>query len=341
MSIGLIYDTSQLLLGEIVWREHYYHLKSCGYTLRKRYHPDWTPSWANTSKNVHDCEDALHLLRSACGRAYSSSAIQHHLVADATRADGSVVAIKCVDVTQPQNDIPMLRHLSSDKFTSNPRNHCVPIFDILEPLEGSNIAFVVMPLLYLPNSPSFGTIGEALAFWKQMIEVDSSLLLPLLATESHRRISTHEFSETHLFDSPPHPRDESRTRDFSARVKQVYSRTTKPVKYYLIDFGLSKVYQPEDAPFLKKPPWGGDKTVPEIYGSPDSPPCDPFAVDVYCLGNYLRQTFLDGWDGMRPMNPQGFEFLRELIKDMVNQSPSNRPRMSEVAFRFDAIVAKQ
>ncbi|KAG5350425.1 hypothetical protein C0989_011111 [Termitomyces sp. Mn162] len=128
-------------------------------------------------------------------------------------------------------------------------------------------------------------------------------------------------------------------RDFSGRVSNPTSRTLKPVKYFLLDFGLSQTYRSEDAPFLKKPPWGGDKTVPE-HLAPDASPCDPFAVDVYCLGNYLRQSFLDGWDGVHRSTPQGFEFMRELITDMVHKDPIKRPMMSEVAARFDVIIGR-
>lgn len=94
-----------------------------------------------------------------------------------------------------------------------------------------------------------------------------------------------------LFDSPPHPLERHMKRDFSGRASKPTPRTLKPVKYYIIDFGLSEIFRPEDAPPLKQPPWGGDKSVPEHLVS--SVPCDPFAVDVYCLGNYLRQSFLD------------------------------------------------
>ncbi|KAG5732060.1 hypothetical protein E4T56_gene18833 [Termitomyces sp. T112] len=132
-----------------------------------------------------------------------------------------------------------------------------------------------------------------------------------------------------LFDSPPHPWKRRMKRDFSGRVSNPTSRTLKPVKYFLLDFGLSQTYRSEDAPFLKKPPWGGDKTVPE-HLAPDASPCDPFAVDVYCLGNYLRQSFLDGWDGVHRSTPQGFEFMRELITDMVHKDPIKRPMMSEI-----------
>ncbi|KAG6835759.1 hypothetical protein H0H93_014935 [Arthromyces matolae] len=326
MSTEASFDGPGLNAAEIVWREHYHHLKKCGYTLRKRYHPDWTPSWVGTSQKASKCEDSI--------------GPRHHASLDATREDGTLVALKLVDIKKPQNDIPILHHLASEPFASNPRNHCVPILEIIEPLEGSSIAFIVMPLLYRPDFPSFKTIGEALGFWKQMIE-GLHFLHENLIIHGDCKFGNFMADTQHLFDSPPHPGNGLMRRDFGGRVKQLSSRTFKPVKYYLIDFGLSKVYQPEDAPFLKQPPWGGDKTVPEVYGSPDAPPCDPFAVDVYCLGNYLRQMFLDGWDGRAPARPQGFEFMRELIKDMVHEAPLKRLRMSEVALRFDTIVARQ
>ncbi|KAG5352745.1 hypothetical protein C0989_000684 [Termitomyces sp. Mn162] len=55
------YDPTNLSPGEIFWRDHYKFLKDHGYTLRKRYEPDWIPSWINTSKDWLDCEDALPL----------------------------------------------------------------------------------------------------------------------------------------------------------------------------------------------------------------------------------------------------------------------------------------
>ncbi|KAG6834913.1 hypothetical protein H0H93_006422 [Arthromyces matolae] len=273
------YDPADLTEEEIFWRDHYNYLKNRGYTLRKRYEPDWTPSWLNSSKLALDCED--------------SSPLFHWPIQDATRPDGSLVALKRIDIGQLQDDLPMLKLLSSKEFLHNPRNHCVPILEIIEPQEGTRTTFVVMPLLYDPELPAFETIGETIK---------------------------------------------------EARFQRI--REDVVFSYPQANFGLSNAYQPEDAPFLRQTPWGGDKSVPEFCALPggELPLCDPFAVDVYCLGNYLRETFLDGRDrpeGFIRRHPQGFEFLRELIKDMINEVPFKRPRMSEVAFRFDAIVAKQ
>ncbi|KAG6886899.1 hypothetical protein C0995_003506 [Termitomyces sp. Mi166 len=317
------YDAAELSDAEIFWREHYEFLKERGYTLRKRFDPAWVPSWSNTTKSPRECEDGQRI-------SYSQAL-------DATRVDGTLVVLKRLDLDKHASEIPIVRHLSSGTFTSNTRNHCVPVLEVIDPPEGSRIAFIVMPLLLRVDSPSFETVGEAVGFCKQIFEGLHYL---------HENNIVHGDCKSDniladslcLFDSPPHPADRSMKRDYSGRVSILFSRTLKPVKYYFIDFGLSKVYRPEDAPFLEQPPWGGDKTVPE-HLIPDPPPCDPFAVDVYCLGNFLRQYFLDGLDGVTSrLPPQGFEFLRELITDMVNTDPLKRPRMSEVVSRFDTIT---
>lgn len=95
-----------------------------------------------------------------------------------------------------------------------------------------------------------------------------------------------------LYDFPPHPWRQEMRHDFTGKVKQVATRTRVPLKYYLVDFGLSHVYLPEDAPHLEHPPWGGDRSVPEFL-TPGNAPCDPFPVDVYCIGNCIRENFTE------------------------------------------------
>ncbi|KAG6901323.1 hypothetical protein C0995_013581 [Termitomyces sp. Mi166 len=152
------YDSVKLSSGEVFCRDHYKLLKDRGYTLRKRYDPDWIPSWIHTSKNRLNCEDALPInVRTACRTLgdfpYVSAVEQHYWTLDATRADGSIVVLKRVDIETPQNEIPILDHLSSRAFSSNSRNHCVPILEIINPPQGSNTAFIVMPLLFDVDIP--------------------------------------------------------------------------------------------------------------------------------------------------------------------------------------------
>ncbi|KAG6891009.1 hypothetical protein C0992_010982 [Termitomyces sp. T32_za158] len=125
-------------------------------------------------------------------------------------------------------------------------------------------------------------------------------------------------------------------RDYRGEVSLRTSRTKNPVKYYLIDFGLSEVCRPEDVPHLRSPPWGGDKSVPE-FSLPNAKPCDPFAVDVYCIGNSIKTHYTEGWDGFAKRK-QGFDFMKELVDDMTNSDPQKRPSMTDVVLRFEEVI---
>ncbi|KAG5349244.1 hypothetical protein E4T56_gene5917 [Termitomyces sp. T112] len=308
--------------AEYLWRDHYDFLKERGYTLRPRYHPEWIPSWLGTDKCFTKCED---------GRMNYPG----HIL-DASRADESVVALKWIDISLGTDEITIGKYFSSDPLSTDPRNHCVPILDVIEPKEGSNIAFIVMPLLINTRSyVPFTTIGEVVEFFRQIFEGLHFM---------HEHNTIHGDSKCDnimgdglmLFDSPPHPSERIMKRDFSDRAPRPTTRTLRPIKYYFIDFGLSHNYQGEDPPYLRPAPWGGDWTVPEHQG-PNFAPCDPFPVDVYCLGSVINYSYLDGLKNIIVPH-KGFEFMRELVTDMVNIDPKKRPTMSEVVSRFDDII---
>jgi hypothetical protein len=86
-----------------------------------------------------------------------------------------------------------------------------------------------------------------------------------------------------------HPRDIDISRDYTHRAKH-YTRTQRPPKYYFIGFGSARRYS-DDGPALDEPTWGFDKSVPEFKVVPPVQ-CDPFATDVYYLGNALKEDFL-------------------------------------------------
>lgn len=94
-----------------------------------------------------------------------------------------------------------------------------------------------------------------------------------------------------LHAEPYHPVERHMKRDFSGRVRH-YTRTQRPPKYYLIDFGLSRQYDPREANPLEYPIFGGDKSVPEFQNNADVP-VNPFPTDVYYLGNLIREEFMD------------------------------------------------
>ena len=98
---------------------------------------------------------------------------------------------------------------------------------------------------------------------------------------------------TPLYPNLYHPLVPFLTKDLKSWAKH-YSRTTHPPRYYLIDFGLSRQYDPKNGPPQEYPIWGGDKTVPEFQNSDEV--CDPFPTDIYYLGNMIRENFVSTRD---------------------------------------------
>ncbi len=81
--------------------------------------------------------------------------------------------------------------------------------------------------------------------------------------------------------------------DCSGHVSPSCTRTACWPRYYLIDFGHARRYDPADGipsePILR----GADRTAPE-HSKPVAPfECNPFPTDIYYLGNMLREYFLD------------------------------------------------
>jgi len=87
-----------------------------------------------------------------------------------------------------------------------------------------------------------------------------------------------------------HPADMGRSKDFRRRAKG-YSRTRRPSQYVLIDFGLSRRYDPADGPPVDVPICGGDKSAPEHRDGNTS--YNPFPTDVYYLGNLVREYYME------------------------------------------------
>jgi hypothetical protein len=86
-----------------------------------------------------------------------------------------------------------------------------------------------------------------------------------------------------------HPIKTDRKRDYTGKAFY-YTRTQKPPKYYIVDFGISRRYTAEQLPVQETIVQGGDKSVPEHQGTVTH--ADPFMADVYYIGNLIRTNFL-------------------------------------------------
>ena len=90
---------------------------------------------------------------------------------DATRRrDGKHVMLKKVYSDEGPHELMITQLFSSRGLARDPRNHCVPLLDIIEiPQNGQKL--MVLPLLRPFNDPHIQTVGEFVAFFTQICEV--------------------------------------------------------------------------------------------------------------------------------------------------------------------------
>lgn len=86
-----------------------------------------------------------------------------------------------------------------------------------------------------------------------------------------------------------HPIATKKNYNWRGRARH-HSRTRHPPKYYLLDFGFSLIYEPSQPRPLEYSLRSGGYEAPE--GKANTP-CDPFATDVFILGNMMRTSFID------------------------------------------------
>lgn len=90
---------------------------------------------------------------------------------DATRiSTDELVALKRVSKRNHPAEIPITQYFSSEPLASNPRNHCIPLYDVLDVPDVPDEAILVLPMLRPFNDPPMETVGEAVEFFRQIFE---------------------------------------------------------------------------------------------------------------------------------------------------------------------------
>ncbi|KAI0077834.1 hypothetical protein K474DRAFT_1674588 [Panus rudis PR-1116 ss-1] len=290
---------------EVEWRDRAIFLRSRGYLLRPRYQPGWQPSWINTNRDPHFCEDSIRTM--------------NFNVIDATRStDGSRVSIKVVKKSTQEAEIGL--YLSRPEVQNDPKNHCAPVLDVLDdPLDTSH-QLIVMPFLCPFDKPEFLAIGEVVEFVRQTLEGLSFIHSQGVA---HRDCAAGNI----MMDAQPlyprghHPVRHAYTPD-ALWDSNPLARIDNPVKYYFIDFGISSKFGHGDTPLVLGTK-GRDKEPPELS---NEIPYDPFMLDIYILGNVYNMEFLQKYHGL--------EFLEPLIASMCQQEPKIRPTADAAHLQF-------
>jgi hypothetical protein len=148
-----------------------------------------------------------------------------------------------------------------------------------------------------------------------------------------------------LFPVSFHPILTDMTRDIRTKVRPI-TRSECTVKYYWIDFGIACKYRPEERPVTERVVMGADKSPPEHKNKSKKARCDPFATDVYYVGNLVRESFLKviSISITFPLSLcclqkyRNLDFLEALVKRMVQDDPSKRPSMDDVMTEFTKLV---
>ncbi|KAJ6522550.1 hypothetical protein DFH09DRAFT_938326, partial [Mycena vulgaris] len=254
--------------------------------------------------------------------------------------DGAFVVFKIISQELHPDEANIFKYSSSKELASDPRNHCIPLLSVLSPPDDDGRLVLVMKLMRQHDRPRFDTFGEVMEFFRQAFEGIQFMhhhpsLIP--APNSDCNGYNIMMDGQHLFPYGFHPRFQDMKPD-KVETPTHYTRTQRPVKYYIIDFGLSRKFQEGEVPrtYIIE---GGDSSPPEFGTIPERVDSaiphkllDPFPTDIYYLGNMIRRNYLD-------TAKFGFELMRPLVSDMVQDDPAKRLTIDEVVARFDEIRA--
>ncbi|KZS89466.1 hypothetical protein SISNIDRAFT_458660 [Sistotremastrum niveocremeum HHB9708] len=259
------------------WAGYQPWLKNMGYRLRSRYEPDWSPSWFRTGYKIIDSEDAMHPpLR---GKSM-----------DATRiSDGQVISMKLVPTHT--KELLIWKFLSSPELRKDPRNHCIPLFDVHLLPDTDEQVLVAMPLLVEYDIIPFETPGEVMSCLHSFLE-------GLMFMHEHNVAHLDIASVNVMMDPGPslfpkgfHPTDPLYyvPNPSSPKIRlgaPHISRTLAPVQYYYIDFGESVKFDDFKHRERIYGRVGHARDAPEFRTGRSY---DPFKLDIRACGDMIKE----------------------------------------------------
>lgn len=75
------------------------------------------------------------------------------------------------EIERNGEEIRIARMLGSGPLQDDPRNHCVPVLEVIDDPDDDTKSYMVMPLLRAADYPAFAHVKEIVDFVDQMLEV--------------------------------------------------------------------------------------------------------------------------------------------------------------------------
>ncbi|EMD36653.1 hypothetical protein CERSUDRAFT_123756 [Gelatoporia subvermispora B] len=222
-------------------------------------------------------------------------------------------------------ELRILEYLNSDQMRHDHRNATVPVLDYLQVHDWQ---FVVMPFCDPCTSLPLRSRAECLEFAEQLLDAVAYLHENRIAhlDISHENILVNHHGsipETVIF------RPEQTDNPLVKIWPPPEWRSTFPVRYLLLDFGLSSRFS-QNLP-LSECYWIL-YPVGRIHRAPETrigKPCNPFAADVYQMARVFYAWFPDVIHKTLG--------LLKLMQDMSSYNPSRRPSAAAALARLRAI----
>ncbi|KZT41050.1 hypothetical protein SISSUDRAFT_1059791 [Sistotremastrum suecicum HHB10207 ss-3] len=309
--------------AESRWAHYQPWLKSIGYSLRRRYQPNWKASWITSGIPEDDSEDSLVLNFRA-------------LVLDATRdSDGRRVCLKLLPTRT--KELPIWKYLTSPERLSDPRNHSVPLLATHPLPDTDDKVLAVMPLLLAYRVLRFETLGELLSCLYHLVQGLAFMHEHNIAHLDLCHQNTMLDPGSRLFPKGFHPVRPLLHVANPQSPKVTHAphscRTLARVTYYIIDFGESVQFESFEAREYITGAVGHDLDVPEFA---TNDPYDPFALDIRAMGDMLYDAFYEPFRGYK-----GLEAVMPIIKEMQRDSPKERPSAIDVLSKVHSLLEAQ
>ncbi|KAJ6614579.1 hypothetical protein B0H10DRAFT_2165071 [Mycena sp. CBHHK59/15] len=306
---------------ELFWLQRRIFLEKADYRLRPKFQPGYVAAKPPSRHYLGDEHSARHP--------------QKHIM-DAERiSDGKQVMLKWVSNKTHPYEVEIGKLFSSPSLAGNPRNHCIPILEVLQDPQDSDKQIIVMPRLIRFDEPIFDTVGEVVDCFRQIFEGIQFMHQNFVA---HRDCGLLNIMQdpARLYPAGFHPVNYCMNPNNDGLAHSI-TRTACWPRYYIIDFGLSRRYNPSKGPPLETIILSGDTSPPESA----EVECNPFPTDIYYLGNLLKRYFIRGPSSVRGGgNHAPLRFLKPLADDMTHRDPTMRPTIGEVIQRFDQECAQ-